>query len=103
MIYANSCTLPVFLRPKENRPPDPSTIKALTRIIGPRTELNGEIQGLAKALENGTLQGALDGSVKNKQGTGAWIIEPETYQKQSPHSIRGAGPVDGDPEFLHST
>ena len=31
------------------------------------------------------------------------MIEPETYQKLSSHSIRGAGPVDGDPEFLHST
>ena len=79
MIYANSCTVPVSLRPKVNRPPDPSTKKALTRIIGPRMELHGEKQEIARALEKGTLQGASDGSVKNKQGTGAWMIEPETY------------------------
>ena len=46
-------------------------------------ELQGEKQELARALVKGTLQGASDGSVKNKQGTGAWMIEPKTHQKQS--------------------
>jgi len=66
-------------------------------------ELPGENHELARALEKGTLQGASDGSAKSKKGTGAWMIETKTHQKHSIHSIRGAGPVDGDPEFLHST
>ena len=44
-------------------------------------ELQGDKNELVKALEEGTLQGALDGSVKNKKGTGAWMVEPKTHQK----------------------
>ena len=57
-------------------------------------ELQGDKNELVKALEEGTLQGALDGSVKNKKGTGAWMVVPKTYQTFSDHSFRGAGPVD---------
>ena len=42
------------------------------------------------------------GSVKNKKGTSALVMEP-THQKQSEIYMRGAGPVDGDPGFLNST
>ena len=103
LIFTNSCTIPVNIRCTHIQQPDPSTKKALTRIIGPSMELQGDKNELVKALEEGTLQGALDGSVKNKKGTGAWMVVPKTYQKLSDHSFRGAGPVDGDPDFLHST
>ena len=48
------------------------------------------------------MQGALDGLVKNKQGTSAWIVEP-THKVRSETNMRGSDPVDGDPEFLNST
>ena len=59
-------------------------------------ELQGDKNELVKALEQGTLQGASDGSVKNKKGIGEWMVEPKTHQKLSDHSIKEAGPVDGD-------
>ena len=40
---------------------------------------------------------------KNKKGTGAWLVETKVHQKHPIHSNRGADPIDGDPEFFHST
>ena len=72
-------------------------------IIGPSTDLKGDKRVIAKALAQGILQGGLGGSIKNKKGTEAWMVEPKTYQNHSDHSIRGTGLVDGDPEVLHFT
>ena len=66
-------------------------------------DLRGDKKEIAKALEQGTLQGASGGSVKDKKDTSAWVVESKTHQKHSDHIIRGAGPIGVDQEFLYST
>ena len=63
----------------------------------------GSIQKIATVLEQGTLQGASDGLVRNKIGTIAWIIESQLENGRSKDNIYGAGLIDGDAEFLNST
>ena len=74
----------------------------MERPIGNDLRFTGDLDELGEALKNGTLQGASDGSVKNKIGTSACIIEP-THLTRDLSNIGGAGPVDRDPDTMNST
>ena len=81
------------------KPEEPIDNKAMERVMGQKSTKTGSIQEIALILEQGTLQGASDGSVKNKTGTSTWVIEPHQINGRSKHYMYGAGPVDGDAEF----
>ena len=100
-IFNDSTAAAVLIRhPKEKHPND--NAEAIKRATGPSCHLQGDLEDIASALQDGTLQGAADGSVKDKKGTSEWIIEP-THITRSETNMSGAGPVDGDPEYLNLT
>ena len=100
-IFNDSAAAAVLIRhPKETHPNDNS--EAIKRATGSSCHLEGDLEDIASALQDGTLQDALDRSVKDKKGTSAWIIEP-THITRSETNMSGAGPVDGNPEYLNST
>ena len=100
-IFNEAASAAVFIRhPKEKSLNN--DLEAIKRATGPSCHLQGDLEDIASALQDGTLQGASDWSVKEKKGTSAWIIEP-THIIRSATNMSGAGPVDGDPEFLNST
>jgi len=69
------------------------------RLLGRVTLPQLGYDHLCSALRDRTLLGVSDGSVKNGQGTHAWVL---TSSASSPHRIMGAGPVDGVPKSMHS-
>ena len=55
---------------------------------------------LARLLRQGNLIGGSDASVKNGKGTSAWKIATPTDMTTNMH---GEGPIEGNPNTLHST
>ena len=102
MIYCNSTTKKNSIR-NAMKSSKPINNIAMERVMEPESTKTGSIQRIALALEWGTLQGASGGSVKNKIGTSVWVIEPHQQNGRSKHSMFGAGPVDGDSEYLNLT
>ena len=69
------------------------------RVTGQMFE-KGRMAELARDLRNGTLIGGSDASVVKNRGTGAWMIAKSTDLSTS---MEGGGPIDGNPETMHST
>ena len=101
LIFGNSTTKEVNIRRPMRRQEEPDS-EAMEHPMGNDGRYTGDLADLGQALQEGTLQGASDGSVKNKIGTSAWILEP-THQTRATSNMRGAGPEDGDPETMNST
>ena len=100
-IFSNSTAKEVNIRQPMHWQEEPDR-EAMARRLGEDARFTGDLNDLGEALRNGTLQGASDGSIKNKEGTSAWVLEPDHLTRATSH-MRGAGPVDGDHETMNST
>ena len=83
----------------QKRNPKCNHAEICNRLTG-KMKIKGRMAELARSLRRGTLIGGSDASVKAGEGTTAWEINtPQDINTK----MYGEGPVDGDPNTMHST